>query len=144
MNTFFTHYTEFGVVPIRHSERSYFRSNEYSALKHSVIWHVFHCLWSPYNIHCHKKASLENSYTWVFTSEQNWPWFLSSTDSKNLLSKTHLSGSTELRSHKIVKIHKIANQSNIIEKYQPKIIAFHICHYRPQGDSIYDPHHRSL
>ena len=41
MNTFFTHYTEFGVVPIRHSERSYFRSNEYSALKHSVIWHVF-------------------------------------------------------------------------------------------------------
>ena len=41
MNTFFTHYTEFGVVPIRHSERSYFRSNEYSALKLSVIWHVF-------------------------------------------------------------------------------------------------------
>ena len=41
MNTFFIQYTEFGVVPIRHCEKSYFRSNEYSALEDSVKWEWF-------------------------------------------------------------------------------------------------------
>ena len=90
---------------------------------HTYLWYASDS-YMPYYayIHCHKKASLENPYTWVFTSEQNWLSFLSSTDSKNLLTKTHISGSTELR--KIAKSIKL--QTNQISSWNTSLKYSHL------------------